>query len=502
MKRIAKRYLERRARKIKMLLVLMGLCSLFLGVPCVAWAVEAHVAHPSLTTFQHASPLKPAQRPVSNPSSVQYSVLKLLPAPSISVPAVVPYPVLVNGHWMCSPPYIAEARTTATPTPKSPQYTEACVRSGSFFPCSDILNLHNGKMQPAENVISQDWLSGNAPEATLANVHYFASGGQMVYTWVNETYGNPRVVTLFRYTQLLGFLFMTPSILLMGYELMVSAATFRYAGSLEGLSRLLLGGLAVSASFAIIKMLISFETMAMGAILILHAEHPFPLVTVNGVLVPYRLANAIPSGEPILSYRGIVMPLSRWGCAVNDFIGIFSVPFVANTLGSIIPLMKGFTHLAGTATNMVDLMRRIGQMILMVLSAVLWVQVFIRIFLLNYYILTAPLAYGCWALPGGVGQKVVRLWGKGFFAVLFVQVLQIFLLTTLPLLLPAMPQIPTNNVGLIQGFLLEFPPILTLSVALMAPRLLGASAGKAFGTAGSLAGGIIVSVTTSASQIG
>ena len=504
MKSIAKRYLEKRTRKIKMLVVLIGLCFLFLGVPCVAWAVESHVAHQSLTTFQHAGPpkSKPARYPVSNPSLVRHSVSMPLPDLPISVPAVVPYPILVNGHWLCSPPYIAEVRTRSTSTHGSPQYTEACVTGGSFFPCSDVLNLRNGKMQPAENVISQDWLSGNTPEATLTGARYFADGGQMVYTWVNETYGNPRVVTLFGYTQLLGFLFMTPSILLMGYELMVSAATFRYAGSLEGLSRLLLGGLAVSASFAIIKMLISFETLVMGAVLVLHAEHPFPHVTVNGVPIPYRLADATPSGEPTLSYRGIVMPLSRWGCAVNDFIGIFSVPFVANTLGSIIPLMKGFTHLAGTATSMADLMRRIGQMILMVFSAVLWVQVFVRIFLLNYYILTAPLAYGCWALPGGVGQRVVRLWGKGFFAVLFVQVLQIFLLTTLPLLLPAMPQIPTNNVGLIQGFLLEFPPILTLGVALMAPRLLGASAGKAFGTAGSLAGSVIVSVTTSASQIG
>jgi hypothetical protein len=357
-------------------------------------------------------------------------------------------------------------------------------------------------MQPAENMISQDWLSGDAPEATLANAHYFAAGGQMMYTWVNETYGNPRVITLFRYTQSIGFLFMTPSILLMGYELMVSAATFRYAGSLEGFSRLLLGGLTVSASLAIIKMLISFETLVMAAILILHAEHPFPHITVNGVPVPYRLADATSPGEPALSYRGIVMPLSRWGCAVNDFIGIFSVSFVANTLGSIIPLMKGFTHLAETTTSMVDLMHRIGQMILMVFSVVLWVQVFVRIFLLNYYILTAPLAFGCWTLPGGVGQKVVHLWSKGFFSVLFVQVLQTFLLTTLPLLLPAMPQIPTNNIGLVQGFLLEFPPVLTLGMALMAPRLLGASAGKAFGTAGSLAGGVIVAVTTSTSQIG
>jgi hypothetical protein len=290
--------------------------------------------------------------------------------------------------------------------------------------------------------------------------------------------------------------------LLMGYELMVGVATFRYAGSLEGLSRLLLGGLAVSASFAIIEMLISFETLTMGAILILHAEHPFPYITVNGAAVPYRLADATRPGEPALSYRGIVTPLSRWGCAVNDIIGIFSVPFVANTLGSVIPLLKGFTHLAETVTSMADLMHRMGEMILMVLSAVLWVQVFVRIFLLNYYILVAPLAFGCWALPGGVGQKVVRLWCKGFFSVLFVQVLQIFLLTTLPLLLPTLPQIPADSVGLIQGFLLEFPPILTLGTALIAPRLLGTSAAKAFGTAGSMAGGVIVAVSTAASQIG
>jgi hypothetical protein len=489
MKSIVRRCLEKRARKSRMLLVLIGLCSLFLGVPYVAWAAEAHVAHPLLTTFQHAGPPKPklGQRPASKPRSII---------------ELVPSPILVNGRWICPQPYTAEVRRIGTRTQGPLRYTEVCGTSGLSFPCSDILNLRTGKMQPNENIIRQDWLSGDAPVATLAGVSYFAAGGQMVYTWVNETYGNPRVITLFRYTQILGFFIILPSILLIGYELMLSAATFRYAGSLEGISRVLLGGLAVGASFAIIEMLISFETLMMGAIQLLHTEHPFPYITVNSVAIPYRLAHATSPGESVLSFRGIVMPLSRWGCAVNDFIGIFSVPFVDQTLGSIVPLMKGFTHLAEATTSMLDLMSRMGQMILMVFSAVLWVQVFVRILLLNYYILTAPLAFGCWALPGGVGQNVVHLWNKGFFAVLFVQVLQIFLLTTLPLLLPAMPQIPTNNVGLIQGFLLEFPPILTLGTALMAPRLLGTSAGKAFGTAGSLFGSVIIAVTASASQMG
>ena len=138
----------------------------------------------------------------------------------------------------------------------------------------------------------------------------------------------------------------------------------------------------------------------------------------------------------------------------------------------------------------------------MVLSVVLFIQVFVRIFLLNYYILMSPLAFGCWALPGKVGQRVLRLWCKGFFSILFIQVLQLFILTTLPLILPTLPQIPSDSVGLIQSFMLEFPPILTVSVALMAPRLIGASAGKAFGTAGSMAGGVMVAVGSATFQIG
>src|SRR5205807_6732320 len=118
-----------------------------------------------------------------------------------------------------------------------------------------------------------------------------------------------------------GFLIITPSILLVGYEIMVGAATFRYAGSLEGLSRVLLGGLAVAISYAIVQMLVSFETLVAAGILVLHAEHPFPRVTVNGLPVPYMLSNTT-RPEPIISYRGIVVPLSRWGCAVNSFMGI------------------------------------------------------------------------------------------------------------------------------------------------------------------------------------
>jgi hypothetical protein len=151
---------------------------------------------------------------------------------------------------------------------------------------------------------------------------------------------------------------------------------------------------------------------------------------------------------------------------------------------------------------MSDLIRRSGEMLLAILSCVLWVQVFLRIILLNYYILMAPLALGCWGLPGGIGQNVVRLWCKGCFTVLFVQVVQLFVLSTLPLLIPSLPQIANDPLNIMQGLLLQFPLILSLVVALLVPRILGASAAKAFGTAGSMAGGVIVAVgSVTASQV-
>jgi hypothetical protein len=294
----------------------------------------------------------------------------------------------------------------------------------------------------------------------------------------------------------LGFLLIMPSIILLGYQFMLGASTFRYAGSLEGLSRIILGGLAVAVSFQLIDILIGLQNMFIAAIIALHGEHPFPLININGKPIPYRLA-----GEPLTSYRGIVMPMSRWGCAVNDFIGVVSQSFLTNTIGSIIPLFGGLAPLAGRVTNMPDLIQRCSELALAILSFLLWAQVFIRIILLNYYTLMTPLAFGCWALPGGVGQRVVLLWFKGFFTVLFVQAFQLFVLTTLPLILPPMPNIYADKLGIMQSMLLQFPLFLTLGVMLLAPWVLGASVGKALGTAGSMAGTTIAAVSMAASRV-
>ncbi|HEY4033269.1 MAG TPA: hypothetical protein VGL94_04820, partial [Ktedonobacteraceae bacterium] len=389
---------------LALLLVLIGLCSLFLGERQIAWAAEAHVAHPSVVTLQHSA----------STSSVTRAAL----SPSINN-AVGPNPVIVNGQWLCPIKYVpqGQAKVVGGVT----QYTEACVPGGIMFPCSDQLNDQNGKVRPNEKIIKGDWLVGDVPIATVGGT-YVALGGHLVYTWSSETYSAPEIVKLFGYMETLAFFLIIPSILLVGYQIMLGAVSFRYVDAIEGLSRVLLGGLAVVVSYGLVQTFVSLETSTTAAVLLLHVEHPFPRIAVNGVPVPYVLAGAT-SPEPNISYRGIVMPISRWGCAINDFLGIFSVQFVSNTLASVIPLLSGFTHFAGAAMTMADVIHRISGLILMALSVVLFIQVFVRIFLLNYYILMSPLAFGCWALPGKVGQRVLRLWCKGFFSILFIQVL-------------------------------------------------------------------------------
>src|SRR5260370_24498772 len=138
-----------------------------------------------------------------------------------------------------------------------------------IFPCSDVLSATGGCPRASENIINKDWLSGN--------------GGHLAYTYAADTYAFPQVSTLFGYMQVLAFLLITPSILLLGYQVMLGASTFRYAGTLEGFSHVLLGGGAVAASFALVQLGIHLENSLTTGIVLLHNQQPFPATVVTGV---------------------------------------------------------------------------------------------------------------------------------------------------------------------------------------------------------------------------
>jgi hypothetical protein len=138
----------------------------------------------------------------------------------------------------------------------------------------------------------------------------------------------------------------------------------------------------------------------------------------------------------------------------------------------------------------------------LVLSVVLWLQAVIRVGILNCYILTCPLAFACWALPGGLGRQVLRQWMRGFLGVLFIQVVQLFLITTLPLILPSFPALAGDNLGIMHVLLTQLPPLLVLWLTVRVPTFVGISVGRAVGMTGVMAGGIVGTFGEAASLLG
>jgi hypothetical protein len=193
--------------------------------------------------------------------------------------------------------------------------------------------------------------------------------------------------------------------------------------------------------------------------------------------------------------------MSRWGCAVNDFIGILDTKFLKDQVASWFPVIGNLAPLTATVTNGNELVSRMIEFARMALSVVLWLQAVLRIGLLNCYILTCPLAIACWSFPGGLGQQVIRQWTRGFLAVLFIQVVQLFLITMLPLVLPTFPAVAGDN-GIMQVLLTQVPPLLVLWMAVLVPHFVGINAARAIGMTGMVAGGIVGAVGAATSLLG
>ncbi len=363
------------------------------------------------------------------------------------------------------------------------------------FPCSD----KDDKGTIDAPTIQKDWLSGDPPSPvpdTVGNNPNQDEPGHVFVTYPSDTYNLKAMMDFFPIMQGAGFALLTPVIILIGYQLLWASWTFGYAKILGLFPQLLLSIMALAASYTLIKMLIDLENTINVAILSLHVTYPYPPITINGDQVPLTL-----NGDNQQSLRGIIMPLSRWGCQANLFVGILESKFVTDVLGAAVPFVGGLIKLAGTIVEAVEVVHMLGGFVLAIMSISLCAQVFFRIVLLNYYILISPVVFACWALPAGMGQGVVSQWFKGFFSLLFVQTFQIFVAVTLPLILPPLPQVPWDGTGILKVFILQLPPIIVLVAVNKVPRIMGTKATAAMGQAGSVASGAVTALAAAAWQI-
>ncbi len=90
---------------------------------------------------------------------------------------------------------------------------------------------------------------------------------------------------------------------------------------------------------------------------------------------------------------------------------------VDNTVQGI-PKLTGLSAIFDSITNLLSFLT--GMLILVIVG-----QMILRIFLINFYAVLAPLGIACWALPGKVGQPVTQQWFKGFISIVMAQFAQV-----------------------------------------------------------------------------
>jgi hypothetical protein len=288
-----------------------------------------------------------------------------------------------------------------------------------------------------------------------------------------------------------GFAFMTPVLLLIGYQFLWSSWTLVRAGAMEAFGRLILSIMAVAVSSALVAMLIDVVNAFNIGIIHLHMSLGYPAIQINGQEMSLDLTKQ-GENDP-MSFRGVVVPMSRWGCIGNDFVAILSTKFWTDA-AQFAPFVGGIAKFVGNIFDMLDFAKHVGEFVVLVMSITLCVQVVMRLILINYYVVTAPVVFACWAVPtGGMGQIVVRQWAKGLLSLLFTQTLQLFVLTTFPAILPPFPQIPVDlKFGIINTIIAQVPRVIVLVGAVQVPKIMGTRATQAVAQAGTVVGGIIV----------
>jgi hypothetical protein len=387
---------------------------------------------------------------------------------------------------------------------------------GWAFPCSDqdATKNYGGGMpmisgenktqsldhgQVSENFIANDWLSGNAKseadEDDNPRTRDLPQSGHLVHTYLKDTVAQSGIQKLSPYMLALGFALILPVLVLIGYQFLWASWTLGRANAMETLGRMILSIMGILASYQLASTLIFLINLFNIAIVDFHKAVPYTDVTIGSQTSTFTLK---PQGEDDpLSFRGVVVPISRWGCIANDFVALVANKFWTD-LSGFIPFFGGITKFIGNIFNVIDVAHHIGEFIVLLLSINLCTQVFTRIVLLNYYVLMGPVAFGCWGLPGGVGQKVVSSWTKGFLTLLFSQTAQVFVLTTFPLILPAFPNLPADRFGLLNTVFEALPRVLVLIAVIQVPKVMGTGATKAIAQAGTVAAGAVAAAGAAA----
>ena len=100
-----------------------------------------------------------------------------------------------------------------------PTYSVFCSATGSdwFFPCSNIGYSGSSEGKIDEGTIKTDWLSGDGGVGP--------GSGHLAVTYLDDTVSQPNVQALFSLMLGLGYILITPVVILIGYQMLWASWT-------------------------------------------------------------------------------------------------------------------------------------------------------------------------------------------------------------------------------------------------------------------------------------
>lgn len=227
---------------------------------------------------------------------------------------------------------------------------------------------------------------------------------------------------------------------LAGYQIMLGMVSSSYANAIQVISRVTLVAFAIGLSYFFLKAVMSIEG------------------EVGNWLYTQLNQNV-----------SVAMPSAKWGCYSKQFFGSIFDLSVYSTENAAKQITTA-DYARETATSTLTLIENLSNFVLTLLSVVLAIQLIVRLALLNFHVILSPLAILCEALPEKIGSKVMQHWLRGFFSLLFVQLLQLVIMAIGSNLIPqAVIGTQANDWGtLLFGKLI---PIAIMLVILNVPRL-------------------------------
>jgi hypothetical protein len=293
------------------------------------------------------------------------------------------------------------------------------------------------------------------------------TNGLLMQFPLEMTTQNPVVQAMLALMQGAALGFMVPIMALIGMNVLMGAATARFANGVEALSRLVPAAVGIVFVTTLVEFIFGVDKAITASM-----RNVVSVADIDSII------------EPVTYWLGILSAFLTLSIAL--VIAKSIAPLLLEVLGTGATIGVFIAVPAEIAIRAVFL-GILRFLIIILFDMALFVQVAMRVVLINFYIIVSPIAIVATALPGRQGQGFAREWINGFLSLVASQFAQIMVLFLGIILLNTI-----HTQGFAEGQLIpELVKYGILTLMMRAPGVFRSNATGLLSGLGSTAAGVV-----------